>query len=151
VALAFSFAIIGRWIVELLAATEDRMTSILLRRLETDDFHDSIGFMLPPPALRRVLQGSPDVSVLDAAIRDGGITDRDIRTFVGRLMEGFRVGVPFRDDLALAALAAAMENWDSAFAEEYLDHLARLNRAELNASVHVARECLKARRASVGA
>ena len=121
------------------------MYSLLLLRLTTDEFADSIGFILPPASLRRVLQHSADVRRLGAALRYGQVTGKDIREFVGQLLREFRPGELFHHDIALAALAVAMEHLSSSFAEEYLIDLARLQRPEFRASFRIARVCLKAR------
>ena len=121
------------------------MNSPLLRQLATDDFADGIGFVLPPAPLRRVLQQSPEVRRLGAALRYGQVTGEDIREFVDRLLSEYRPGELFRYDLTLAALAVAMEHWSSSFAEDYLIDLARIQRLEFRASFRVARESLKAR------
>src|SRR5579864_7034438 len=102
------------------------MLNLLLRRLETEGFQDSVGFLLPAPALRRVLQHSQDVRNLTNGIRFGEIDEREIRAFVSGLMYHFRHGELFRHNLALAALAVAVEHWRGPFAEEYLLDLVRV-------------------------
>lgn len=124
---------------------ETAMSSILLQRLTTDEFADSIGFVLPPAPLRRVLQHSPVVQQVSTALRYGQITGEDVRNFVGQLLLEFRQGELFRHDIVLAALAVAMDHWRNSFAEEYLIDLARIQRPEFRASTRIARECLKAR------
>ena len=121
------------------------MNSTLLRQLATDEFADSIGFVLPPVPLRRVLQQSPEVRRLGAALRYGQVTGEAVRAFVDQLLSEYRPGELFRYDLTLAALAVAMEHWTNSVAEEYLIDLARIRRPEFRASFRVARESLKAR------
>lgn len=121
------------------------MSEVLLNHLLTDEFTDSIGFILPPAPLRRVLQRSVDVRQLGASVRYGQTTEKDIREFVSKLLAEFRPGELFRHDIVLAALAVAMEHWGSAFAEEFLIDLARVQRPEFRVSFRIARECLKAR------
>lgn len=123
------------------------MNSPLLNRLVSDEFTDSVGFVLPPGPLRRMLQLSADVRSLAAALRFGQVTKEDVREFVERLLRDFRPGELFRHDVALAAVAVALEHWSSSFAEDYLLDLARVERPEFRASFRVARECLKARAA----
>ena len=117
----------------------------LLLRLTTEDFADSIGFVLPPAPLRRVLQHSTDIRRLETALRYGEITEKDVREFVNQCLLDFRRGELFRHDISLAGLAVAMEHWKSSFAEEYLIDLARVRRPEFRSSFRIARECLKAR------
>jgi len=121
------------------------MTSLLLLRLLTEEFHDSIGVLLPPAALRRQLVNSSDVRALATGIRFGEVTADETREFVGMIMKEFRPGEYFHNNLALAALAVAMETWSSEFVEEYLLDLARLTAPELNISARIARECIKKR------
>jgi hypothetical protein len=121
------------------------MTSQILRHLGADEFSDAIGFVLPPVPMRHVLQLSLPVRMLESALRYGQVTSADVGEFVSNLLMDFRPGEVFRHDIALAALAVAMEHWHSAFAEEYLLDLARLQRTEFRCSFRVARECLNAR------
>ncbi len=121
------------------------MSNELLARLTTDEFADDIGFTLPPAPFRRVLQRSPDVRRLSAALRYRQLTIQDVRQFVGGLLKAYRQDEVFRYDLALAALAVAMEHWRNPFAEEYLIDLARIRRPELPIAPRIARECLQAR------
>jgi hypothetical protein len=121
------------------------MISPLLWRLSTDEFSDSIGFVLPPAPLRRVLQDSPDVQRLERALRYGQVTSQEISEFVEQILKEFRRGELFRHDIALAALAVAMEHWNNPFAEDFLIDLARTQRPEFRASFRIARESLKAR------
>ena len=124
------------------------MTSPLLDRLASDEFTDAVGFVLPPAPLRRALQLSEDVRQLAAELRLDQVSKVDVREFVGRLLAVFRPGELFRHDVALAALAVAMESWPDSFAEEFLLDLARVHRPEFRASYRIARECLEARYAS---
>jgi hypothetical protein len=121
------------------------MTSQILRHLGTDEFSDAIGFVLPPAPMRRALQSSPHVRALESALRYGQVTDAEVQQFLSKLLTDFRPGEVFRHDIALAALAVAMEHWYHPFAEDYLLDLARVQRSEFRCSFRVARECLKAR------
>ncbi len=71
------------------------------------------------------------------------ITERDIRRFTEELMRDFERGVKFPHELALAALAIAMENRRTDFVEEYLLDLARLNIAEMSLAPGVARDSMR--------
>src|SRR5258707_12557976 len=101
------------------------MSLSLLSRLTTDEFADTIGFILPPAPFRRVLQQSADTRRLAAALRYREITVDQIRSYVGQLLKEFRQDELFRHDVVFAALAVAMEHWNNPFAEDYLLDLAR--------------------------
>lgn len=88
---------------------------------------------------------SHEVRRLEAALRYSQITESDIREFVADLLRGFHIDEVFKYDVALAAVAVAMEHWDNSFAETYLIDLARIERPEFRISFRMARECLKAR------
>src|SRR5271166_2085536 len=117
--------------------------SPLLEKLLTDDFSDSVGFILPPAPMRLVLLRHKDVTAVKAALRHGELTETMIRDFASALASEFLKGQPLRGDLALAAIAVVLEHWPKDFAEEYLCHLARLELPEMATSLRVARECLK--------
>jgi hypothetical protein len=119
------------------------MISPLLERLRTDDFHFSIGFHHSPAAVRRSLLMSQDVRHVAAALRFGAITQSMISDFVSTVMSDFSRGCRLPNDLALAAIAIVLELRPTAFAEEYLHDLARLELTEMRISISVARECLK--------
>jgi hypothetical protein len=57
-------------------------------------------------------------------------------------MNDLRRGECFPHDLALAALAVALEYRPTPFAKEYLRDLSRLRLAEMSTSVRLAQECL---------
>lgn len=117
----------------------------LLCPLTTDEFNDRVGFILPPAPFRRVLQQTPEVRRLEVALRFGQVTATMVRAFTDQLLSAFRSGEAFPHDVALAAIAVALEHWNDAFAEEYLIDLARINRPEFRIATRIARECLKAR------
>jgi hypothetical protein len=121
------------------------MTNPLLDYLASDHFDDSVGFILPPAALRLRLRQLPRVRAVAAALRRSEITEAMIRDFAGALAMEFRKGQRLPGDLALAALAVVLEHWPTDFAEEYLCDLSSLHLAEMGTSIRVARECLKAR------
>lgn len=116
-----------------------------LLQLTTPEFADSIGFALPPAPFRRVLQRSQYVRGLATSLQYGQIEESEIRSFVSELLARYKQGELFEFDVALAAVAVAMEHWTDSFADEFLIDLARIGRSEFRASFRVARECLKAR------
>lgn len=121
------------------------MACNLLEQLTFNDFYLSLGFILPPPSMRRLLLASKEVQRVQESLRSGEITEAMIRDFVASLMGSLKKGLRFPHDLALASLAVALERRPTDFAEEYLCDLARLRLAEMSTSISVARECLKQR------
>jgi hypothetical protein len=117
----------------------------LLDELTSDRFNDSVGFVLPPQPMRRTLQRHPTVKALETGVRYGQVTESQVRQFVSKVLAEYRIGDVFKYDVALAALAVALEHWHHPCAEEYLHDLARLQRREFRLSFRVAGECLKAR------
>jgi hypothetical protein len=63
------------------------------------------------------------------------------------LMKDFRIGQHFEHEIAIAAMAVALEKRSTAFAEEFLVDLAKLRLAEMPLCIRVARECVKHRMA----
>lgn len=122
------------------------MTSPALLYLATDQFSDQAGFVLPPGPMRRRLLRDSHVQMLESMLRYDLVTASEIREFVSALMVDSRPGEIFRHDIALAALAVAMEHWRRPFAEEYLRDLAGTRRAEFRCSFRVALECLEVRK-----
>ncbi len=121
------------------------MSEALLENLKSEEFLLEMGFLLPPAALRHRLQSMRQVRELQEAIAQGAIPEQAVREFVGSLTGSLRRGERFPHDLALAALAVALENRTTPFAEEYLRDLAGLKVAEMSVSRRVARECLDRR------
>jgi hypothetical protein len=123
------------------------MSYELLERLKAEDFAVSVGFLLPPRALRSQLHARSEVQDVSAALANGGLKEHAVREFVTSLLAGLCNGERFPHDLTLAALAVALEARPTEFAREYLQDLADLDVAEMSSSIHVARECLKQRAA----
>jgi|GEM_PF-2087532 len=121
------------------------MTIPVLEQLKSDEFQAKTGFVATAPALRRLLLRTPEVRALRQALISGALTERRIQAFVRSLLSTLRSGVPMQHDLALAALAVALEKRGTAFAGEYLHTLASLQAAEMSMSIRVARESLKSR------
>lgn len=121
------------------------MSVSVLDRLASDEFVLSVGFLSTPSSLRRLLQRAKEVAEIRESLKQEAITDDTLRRFVSRLLEDFRRGERFVHELALAALAVAVERRPTDFADEYLHDLARLQIAELSMAIRVARESLKHR------
>jgi hypothetical protein len=118
-----------------------------LEMLTTEDFAVSVGFELPPPALRLRLRSTPEAQAIVEALQSGELTEDAVREFVTALLGDLQKGKRFANDLALATLAVVLEPCATDFAEEYLRDLSRLRLAEMGLSSRIARECLKQRAA----
>jgi len=121
----------------------NKSTVVQLDGLLSDDFIAEVGVVSSPRGLRRAIYKSDRVAVLRRAISCGSITETDIRQFTERLMKDFSRGEKFPHELALAALAIALENRRTEFAEEYLLDLARLNIVEMSLAPGVARDSVR--------
>jgi hypothetical protein len=121
------------------------MTVPLLESLKSEEFNDAVGFVLPPPALRQQLRAMKEVQRLRTVLESGDLSEETLRDFVSSLMRELRQGERFPHELALAALAVVLESRPTAFAEEFLHGLARLQLAEMVHAPRVAVECLKHR------
>lgn len=119
------------------------MNTELLERLKTEDFAVSVGFLVPPLALRARLQAAQEVQNAISALAQGNLTEDAIRAFVSTLMGDLHPGQRFAHDLAVAALAVVLESSPTDFARATLQELADLQLAEMTTSIRVARECLK--------
>src|SRR5260370_8200009 len=98
----------------------------LLAMLRTSEFAESLGFVLPPAAMRIALHRSPTVRQIATAVRRGEIAEQAIRSFVNSLASEYREEKALPGDLALAALAVALEQVPTDYAEEFLCDLTRL-------------------------
>src|SRR5437660_1268307 len=83
-------------------------------------FDDALGFLLPPAALRTALQRSRAVGEITTALRRGEISEEMVRIFVNSLASEYQEGKRLPGDLALAALAVALEHIPTDYAEEFL-------------------------------
>jgi hypothetical protein len=119
----------------------------MLDPLKSEDFELSLPVVSLPAVLRRALQDREEVDMLGAALASGAVTDEDLRSFTRELMESFEGGKTFAYDIALAAIAVALEPHRAPIADEILRGLADLQVAEMRTSTHVARLCLEQRRA----
>lgn len=117
----------------------------LLHELVSEVFELEVGFLPPTRALRRRLQRIRRVKSITKAIRLGVISETDVRSFTEDVALNFQAGVVLHGEVALAALAVALETCPQDFAEEYLCDLARLKVSELGLAIRVAQECLTAR------
>lgn len=101
------------------------MSANVLEFLASDDFVLSLGTYSTAESLRRGLLRSRHVRGLREGLARGRITEDSIRRLTGRLLLDFRRGESFRHETALAAIAVALETWNSDFACDFLIDLAR--------------------------
>ena len=121
------------------------MSAQVLEELTSEEFAIRLAFLSTPSAMRACLRKSSEVARVIQALQQGAVTEEGIRRFVSRLFEDLRAGERFPHEVAIAALAVALENRATHLAETYLHDLARLQLAELGLAIRVARECLKRR------
>src|SRR5262245_51020865 len=100
------------------------MSILPLEQLKADDFQARVGFVATATALHRLPKRSPEVQVIRDALTSGEISEPSIREFVEALLIDLRRGEPFRHDLAISALAVALESQETDFAAEFLQDLA---------------------------
>jgi hypothetical protein len=118
------------------------MTSPLLERLKSDEFQVPLAFIATAPALRRALRRRQEVQEIVAALTAKVIAEESLREFTNGLLRDLKPGEKFPHELAVSALAVALEGRPTAFADEFLHDLANLHLAEMSMSIRVARECL---------
>ena len=102
-------------------------------------------------ALRQFFASSDEVRAVRAALNDESLTETSVRLFAEHLLKDLRRGVLFSHDLTLAALAVALAERHTPFADEYLRGLAGLQAAEMPLSIRVARDVLAQRSSSASA
>lgn len=114
------------------------MTHDSLAALSTEDFDVSVGPILQAEHLWRRLNQSIYVRRLREALNQGEVTDHDVGDFVSTQVSQFRSGERLNGELALAAIAVALESRWTTFADEYLNILSGLRLAELGSAPRVA-------------
>ncbi len=115
------------------------MTHKVLETLKTDEFAVRFSYISNPRAIHRALQRSEEVETLQLALRNGEITEEAIRGFSTALLRDLEYGQRFPNELAIAAIAVALESRPTSFAEEFVMDLARLELPELPIAIRVAR------------
>lgn len=115
------------------------MSHRVLERLKSESYLLKFGLIAIPSAVHRALELSDEVAQVRKALSQGEIDEESIRRFVSELLAELRIGRLFPYDLSLAALAVAIQSRATAFAEEVLLDLARLELAEIPMAVRVAR------------
>jgi len=118
------------------------MSAGVLEQLKSEGFASEAAFLSTATALRSYLARTNEVVSLRKALERGAITDEALRQFVALLMRDLRPDERFPHELALSALAVALETRSTGLAEEFLNDLARLRLAEMSICIRVARECV---------
>ena len=111
-----------------------------LEHLKTDAFASQYSLLSNARAVHRALQRSSAVEHVRLALCRGEITEDTIRDFCAELLHRLDYGTRHPHEVALAALAVALESRSTAFAEEFDMDLARLELAEIPMAIRVARE-----------
>lgn len=91
-----------------------------------------------PRALRDMLKKRKEVLEVAFALKEEALTEDDIKLFVSALLRGFKPLKKFSGDIALSALAVALETIPRSFAESFLKDLSALHIQELPMSPRVA-------------
>lgn len=117
----------------------------VLENLKTDAFTLKFSFISNPIAVHRALQRSVDVENIRLALGSGEITEATLRAFCASVLSELEPGKRLPQELAIAAIAVALETRATSFAEEYVLDLARLDLAELPIAIRVARQACRER------
>ena len=114
-----------------------------LDRLLSPTFRSRFFGVATAEAWHSVLGLADEVHTLSSAVRDGAVTEDQLRRWVESLLAEFRRGERFVHEAALAAIAVCMEDRQTAFADEYLRSLSELQLQEIPIAPRVARLSLK--------
>lgn len=115
----------------------------VFEQLTSENFLLKFGIISNSRAVHRALELSDEVAQLSIALFQGEIDEKSIRRFVSQLLSELQIGKLFPYDMTLAAIAVAIQRRPTAFAEEFLLDLARLDRAEMPISIRVARHAAR--------
>ncbi len=85
----------------------------VLARIAAEDFEVGLGFLPTPAACREGLLSTPEVTEIRQSLRSGELTGTEVESFVEGLLLSFEKGVRFPFDVALAAVAVAVEGFYS--------------------------------------
>jgi len=117
------------------------LPDVLDRLLSDDLLANACAFSTAPP-LRQFFARRAEVREVGEALRRGSVGEEAVRDFLARLLGDLTAGVLFRHDLTVAALAVALEELRTPFADEFLRELADLRLAEVPLAPRVAQEVL---------
>lgn len=113
----------------------------LLQKIKSDDFIFSIGYEMPPKAMRYLLVRTEECKQLRDAYRSGNLSEAELRSYIQNLLREFVSGEKFSYDMTLSLIAVALEPFNTPFADEYLTTLANLELSEMPLSIRVAKIC----------
>ena len=113
----------------------------LLQKIKSDDFIFSIGYEMPPKAMRYILVRTEECGQLRDAYRSGNLSEAELRGYIQDLLAEFVPGEKFSYDMTLSLVAVALEPFNTPFADEYLTTLANLELSEMPLSIRVANFC----------
>lgn len=113
----------------------------VLQKIKSDDFIFSIGYELPPKAMRYVLLRTEECRQLRDAYRSENLSEAELRRYIQSLLGEFVSGEKFFYDMTLSLVAVALEPFNTPFADEYLSTLANLELSEMPLSIRVAKIC----------
>ena len=117
----------------------------LLQKIRSDDFIFSIGYEMPPKAIRYILVRTEECKQLRDAYCSGSLSEAELRRYIQSLLGEFVSGKKFPYDMTLSLVAIALETLYTRFADEYLSTLANLKLSEMPLSIRVAESCLQTR------
>jgi len=116
------------------------MSHKVLNDLLEDSFAEKLSFVTQPVALHKLLAYSEEVRAIREKLQEGAITEETLRKFASSLVQQIEYGKRFPHELALAAIAVAIETRATDFSEEFIFDLARLKLPEIPLAIRVARE-----------
>ena len=117
----------------------------LLQKIKSDDFIFSIGYEMPPKAMRYILVRTKECKELRDAYWSGNLSEAELRRYIQSLLGEFVPGEKFSYDMTLSLVAVALEPFNTSFADEYLTTLANLELSEMPLSIRVAKFCVQTR------
>lgn len=110
----------------------------ILDDLVADDFLAQALAIASAEGLRSFMRGREEVNQFRRALDSGELSEDEVRRFVSDLLAGFCRNIRFAEEPALAAIAVALEDLPSSFAQEYLRDLSELRASELPLAPRVA-------------
>ena len=113
----------------------------VLQKIKSDDFILSLGYELPPKAMRYILVRTEECRRLRDAYWSGNLSEAELRGYIQNLLGEFVSGEKFSYDMTLSLVAVALEPFNTPFADEYLTTLANLELSEMPLSSRIAKLC----------
>lgn len=117
----------------------------LLEALHSDELIVPAMALTSAPALYSFFRKRTETVRVKDALRRGVLSNNAIRRFIEVLMADLQKGVLFQHDRTLAALAVALEDVRTKWAETFFRELSTLNAAEIPFARRVAVEVLRFR------